>query len=63
MLSLRGNKGFMIDAEGLRYHIGKRMDKTLDNLVIPLMYIIKAGTGNIHHIKSHRQKDSFRGKG
>ena len=53
----------MIDAEGLRYHIGKRRDKTLDNVVIPLMYRIKAGTGNIHHIKSHRQKDSFRGKG
>ena len=48
--SLRGSKGFMMDAEGLRNHIGKGREVPLDNVVIPMMGIFKEETGSRHHL-------------
>ena len=39
--SLRGNKGFVMGAEGFRNHIGKGREGTLDNVLIHLVGIFK----------------------
>ena len=52
MLSLRGNKGFMIDAEGLRYHIGKGREVPLAHVIIPLVGMFKGLNGSRHHLQA-----------
>ena len=49
--SLRGSKGFMVDAYRLRHHIGKGREGALAHLVIPLMGIFKGETGIRHHLQ------------
>ena len=50
--SLRGSKGFMMDAAGLRHHIGKGKEGPLAHVVIPLMGRFKVETGIRYHLQS-----------
>ena len=49
--SLRGSKGFVIDASGLRHHIGKGREGYLVHVLIPLMGIFKGGTWSRRHLQ------------
>ena len=47
--SLRRGQGFMMDAVGLRYHIGKGREGPLSHVVIPPMGRFEGGTGSRHN--------------
>ena len=49
--SLREGKGFMIDASGLRNHIGRGREWPLSHVVILMMRIFKGENGSINHLK------------
>ena len=42
----------MMNAAGLRYHIGKGKEGPLDHLVIPIMGRLKGGTGTRHQLQA-----------
>ena len=42
----------MMDASGLRYHIGKGREGTLVRIVIPLVVISKGETSRRHHFQA-----------
>ena len=50
--SLRGSEGFMINAAGLRHHIGKGREGPLSHVVIPLVVRFTGETGIIHHLQA-----------
>ena len=50
VVSLIGGKGFMMDAAGLRQHIGKVREGNLAYVVIPLICRFKGDTGRRHHL-------------
>ena len=50
VVSLRGGDGFMMDASGLWYHIGKVREGPLAHVVIPTMGIFKGENGRRHHL-------------
>ena len=50
--SLRGNEEFIMDAAGLRHHIGKIGEGPLAHVVINLMGIFKGETGSRHHLQA-----------
>ena len=50
MSSLRGSKGFIMDASVLRNHIGKGREGNLAYVVIPLICRFKGDTGRRHHL-------------
>ena len=50
VVSLRGSKGFVMDAAVLRHHIGKGREGLLYCGVITLMGRSKGETGSRHHI-------------
>ena len=58
VVSLRGCVGFMMDASGLRHHIGKGREGTLAHAVIPLMGRFKGYTVRRHHLRYFINKTS-----
>ena len=51
MDSLRGGEGFIVDASGLRYKIGKGREGPLYHVVITLMGRFKGVAGSRHHLQ------------
>ena len=49
---LRGSKGIMMDAEGLRHHIGKCSEGPLTHVIIHLMDIFKGETGRRNQLQA-----------
>ena len=52
VVSLRGGDGFMMDASGLRYHIGKVREVPLAHVIIPLVGMFKGLNGSGHHLQA-----------
>ena len=50
--SLKGIEGFMMDAVGFWYHIGKGRGEPLYHVLIPLMGRFKGETGIRHHLQA-----------
>ena len=52
MSSLRGSKGFIMDASVLRNHIGKGREGPLSHALITIMGRFKGETGRRHHLQA-----------
>ena len=60
LVSLRGSKGFIMDAPVLWKHIGKGREVHLACVVIPLMGRFKGGTGSRYHLQAVVNKTASR---